>query len=52
MSLEDLEYQTLLWFGVDICPHLLGGTVLTTTFAVVNLIFDKKILHLDILGLL
>ncbi len=50
MSLEELEYQTLLWFGVDVCPHLLGETVFDNELSVVDLIFDKKVLHLDMFG--
>jgi hypothetical protein len=42
VSSEDSKYQTLLWFGVDVCPHLLGGTVFDNDLAVVDLILDKK----------
>jgi hypothetical protein len=52
VSSEDSEYQTLLWFGVDVGPHLLGETVFGNNLAMVDLIFDKTILHLDMLGLI
>jgi hypothetical protein len=50
MSAKYPEYQTLLRLGVDVCPHLFGGTMFDRYLSLVNFVLYEEILNLDVLG--
>ena len=50
LPLELTEDCPLFWLCVDVCPHLLGGTVFNGDLPLVDFVFNVKILNLDVLG--
>jgi hypothetical protein len=52
VTAEGAEIEPLLGLRIDVRPHLVGRTVLDGDFPLIDLILNKKILHLNMFGAL
>jgi hypothetical protein len=41
--------RPLLWFGVDVRPHLVGWTMLNNDLVLINFVLNIEILYLNVL---
>ncbi len=52
MSPDDALHHALFRLSIDVCPHLSGQAMFDGDFPLVNLVFNKNILHLNVFSAL